>query len=188
MGTVVAAVIGAVVGSLGGAYLGVAVGADRDDERADREFWRTQRISIYADFLAAAEESRDIMEGYLLDAEDHTTMWDTLTEYPEPPEDLLADIEESIRRVDTLAGQISFIGEDVAPLAQQIHRELDGVSSLIRAVAQCRSDDTIGGLCNSTVDDLSVSGAKPDWASLRQFKSHRDSFLQAAQEQLDAPD
>jgi hypothetical protein len=43
--TVIAAVIGAVVGSLGGAYLGVAVGADRDDERADREFWRTQRIT-----------------------------------------------------------------------------------------------------------------------------------------------
>ena len=107
---------------------------------------------------------------------------------PRPPEDLLADIEESIRRVDTLAGQISFIGEDVAPLAQQIHRELNGVSSLIRAVAQCRSDDTIVHLCNVTVDDMSVSGAEPDWASLRQFKSHRDNFMQAAQDQLDASD
>ena len=62
--TVIAAVIRAVVGSLGRAYLGVAIGADRDDERANREFLRTQRIALYGDYLAAVDETRVLMEPF----------------------------------------------------------------------------------------------------------------------------
>jgi hypothetical protein len=63
--TVIAAVIRAVVGSLGGAYLGVSIGADRDDERANREFLRTQRIALYGDYPAAVDETRVLMEPVL---------------------------------------------------------------------------------------------------------------------------
>jgi hypothetical protein len=176
---VVAAVIGAVVGSLGGAYLGVAIGADRDDERSDREFWRVQRISIYGDFLAAAEESRVLIEGYLLSAESATRIWDPLAEYPEPPADLLADIEEPMRRVDTLA--------------EEMRQELVGARALIVYVNICHSDDTSHVQCDATVDEFLLLDAEHDlaendWWSLRQFESDRDNFMQAAQEQLDAPD
>ena len=53
------------MGSLGRAYLGVAIGADRDDERANRDFLRTQRIALYGDYLAAVDETRVLMEPFL---------------------------------------------------------------------------------------------------------------------------
>ncbi len=62
--TVIAAVIRAVVGSLGRAYLGVSIGAARDDERANREFLRTQRIALYGDYLAAVDETCVLMEPF----------------------------------------------------------------------------------------------------------------------------
>ncbi len=60
---------GAVIGSLGGAYIGVTVGADRDDERSNREFLRTQRVVLYGEYLAAVDEARRLIDPVGLDVE-----------------------------------------------------------------------------------------------------------------------
>src|SRR4051794_12974924 len=56
-GTVVAAILGAILG-----VVATLISADRDDQRADREFWRAERATLYTDYVAAIDESQLLMQ------------------------------------------------------------------------------------------------------------------------------
>ena len=139
MSTVIAAVIGAVVGSLGGAYLGVTVGADRDDERSNHEFWRTQRIALYGDYLAAADEAHSLMDPRIpkpwMFRADGTI---DLGGLPTPSEENLRVIDESLRNVNTDAGQVQVIGgQEVDDLASELRFDLSDAHETVFRARDC---------------------------------------------------
>jgi hypothetical protein len=186
--TVIAAVIGAVVGSLGGAYLGVAVGADRDDERADREFWRTQRITVYGEFLAATEETRSLMFDASFVPDFDGGIEPTIAEYEDPSDQSLAAVQASMERVRALVGQLSFLSEDVAPFAEALKDELYWAEILLHMIDACHHGDVNSWPCNVTPDQYPLADVEDEWWMLGQFESDRENFMRAAHAQLDAPD
>jgi len=179
--TVIAAVIGAVVGSLGGAYLGVAVGADRDDERSNREFLRTQRVALYGEYLAAVDEARSLIDPVHLDLNpDGTFILDAVTIDAEQT----AALARASGRVATLQGQIYVIaGDEVAEAAQTVTGHITWISDLTEYVGRCRIDVSYDDGCASQLlaDEAALRGVPELEAAHRQY-------MRAARQELQVPE
>ena len=123
--TFVAAVIAAASG-VGGVLVGASASADRDDARSDREFLRTQRIAVYSEFLATAEDLEQRADPYLA-YEDELLRTPYDSEVPGASE--VGAMRELLDELDALQSQIDILDVDGAvarPAADMVTAVEDG--------------------------------------------------------------
>jgi len=181
---VIAAVIGAVIGSLGGAYLGVTVGADRDDERSNREFLRTQRVVLYGEYLAAVDEARRLIDPVGLDVEpDGAFVIDSAALDAEQVE----AFEEASNQVVTLQGRIYVIGGDeVAEASHNLTSHVASMSLFAVHVARCQADVNFDDGC-AGIDEGQLSGSGTNPASSPELEVARRHCMVTARQELQVP-
>lgn len=86
--------------------------ADREDERSNREFLQTQRVTAYSEYLTAVDEARQLM-GPFLPPDDAGETRRLELPYPDAPQ-LLA-IQGANDNVETLFSRVYVLaGVDVA--------------------------------------------------------------------------
>lgn len=177
LATLLAALLAAVFG-LGGVLIGAWMAAGRDDERADREFLRTQRIAVYGEYLGAIYDAEAAFEKHVPAG---GVAARPFVEVPAPSEEQLEDLLGLLGRASEFRAQVEILAEtDVQGSAEKLLGNALTKFFILQSIAACHEDPSALRWCTESPELL-----PPDESYWPQLAT--DQFVSDVREEIEIP-